>query len=46
MQARNRYPKADTADPITLLEGKQYALFIFWGDVGKLIVIDDKWKGR
>jgi hypothetical protein len=39
--------KADTTDTITVLQSKDYALFIFCGDAGKVLsVFDDEWKGR
>jgi hypothetical protein len=39
--------KADATDTITLLESKDYSLFIFCGDVAIFVeVVEDEWKGR
>ena len=47
MQTWNGHPKGDAAHAITVLECKQYSLFIFCGEVVIfVIVIDNEWKGR
>jgi hypothetical protein len=46
---RNRHAdvKADAKDAFTLLESKDYPLFVICGDVATfLIIVNDEWKGR
>jgi hypothetical protein len=46
LQIRNRHPKADATDAVTLRESEYCSLFIFWGDVVIFAkAIDDEWKG-
>ena len=47
LQTRSRHPKGDAAHAITVLECKQYSLFIFWGEVVIfVVVINNEGKGR
>src|SRR6266851_446406 len=47
LQTCNRHQKADAAHAITVLERKQYSLFIFCGEVViPVIVINNERKGR
>ena len=44
---RNKHPKADTVNAITLSECEDYPLLFLYGDVAIfVIVIDNEWKGR
>jgi hypothetical protein len=46
LQILNREDKAEVADAMTLLESKQYPLFIFCSDAIFTAVIDSERKGR
>jgi hypothetical protein len=46
LQIMNREGKAEVADAMTLLESKQYRLFIFCSDAIFTVVINGERKGR
>jgi hypothetical protein len=46
LQILNGEGKAEVADAMTLLESKQYPLFIFCSGVIFTAVINSEWKGR
>jgi len=44
LQTRNRYPKIDASQAITILECEHYSLFIFRSEVVILVVVmDNEW---
>jgi hypothetical protein len=46
LQLLNREGKAEVADAMTLLESKQYPLFILCSDTISTAVFNGEWKGR